>query len=50
MEIWGTGTFAKLIAGFDVAPAMGAKAIRIAKRREKMHNDVASWLFKEVYN
>ncbi|KAH7342568.1 prolyl oligopeptidase-like protein [Rhexocercosporidium sp. MPI-PUGE-AT-0058] len=35
--------------GFDVTPAIGAKQVRITKRREKMHNDVAVWLFKEVY-
>ncbi|KAG4417336.1 hypothetical protein IFR04_009551 [Cadophora malorum] len=35
--------------GFDVTPASGAKKVRIMKRREKMHNDVADWLFREVY-
>ena len=43
------GILANLISGFDVTPASGAKKVRITKRREKMHNDVAKWLFKEVY-
>ena len=49
MDIWGSGIFANPILGFDVTPASGAKKVRIMKRREKMHNDVADWLFREVY-
>lgn len=43
------GAIANLISGFDLTPAIGAKKIRVAKRREQMHTDVAEWLFREVY-
>ena len=43
------GIIANLISGFDLTPAFGAKQIRVTKRREQMHTDVAEWLFREVY-
>lgn len=43
------GIIANLISGFDVTPAFGVKRVRVMKRREQMHTDVAAWLFREVY-
>ncbi|CZR56969.1 related to triacylglycerol lipase [Phialocephala subalpina] len=35
--------------GFDITPARGEKKVRMETRGRKMHQDVAEWLFREVY-
>ncbi|KAE8444072.1 hypothetical protein EG329_000940 [Mollisiaceae sp. DMI_Dod_QoI] len=35
--------------GFDLIPAQGEEKVRVDLRGRKMHQDVAEWLFREVY-